>query len=125
MSSALPLEAKTRLTRINGTVCDQHLVLTSMFGILQMLKRTRNSGSEVKNNPGTQQFKYSTFHLLCYYITDYSLLLHNTSKWRDSLHATKCKTTASFWIKINFLHLFELMDLKVGPPHVHSNPDVL
>lgn len=28
----------------------------------------------------------STFHLLCYYITDYSLRLRNTSKWRESLY---------------------------------------
>lgn len=108
MSSAA-LEATTTQGWVNSSLCKQYFILTLVFGILQMLERANNSGCEIKTNPGTHQFKYSAFHLLCYYITDYSLPLHNTSKWRDSLHATKCKT-ASFWIKIHFLHLFDIAE---------------
>lgn len=45
----------------------------------------------------------STFHLLCYYVTDYSPLLHNTSKWRDSLWMqTNAKLMLGFGLKLIF-----------------------
>lgn len=61
------------------------LYFTLIFGILQMLNRTNNSGCEIKTNPETNKFKYITFHLLCYYTRDYSLPLHNKS--RETLSA--------------------------------------
>lgn len=50
--------------------------------------------------------------LLSYYITDYSLPLYKTSKWRNSFCTQpKYKTDAVFWIKIP---LFHIMDLHLG-----------
>lgn len=64
--------------------CERNIsAWTFIFSTLQMLQRTNNSGCEIKATPGIYQFRYSTFDLLRYYITDYCLRLCNTSKWRD------------------------------------------
>lgn len=79
------LSHSSRQKRVNCAVNFNYFFITDVKLNKTILSEIKKNKQKQTTNPGTLQFKDSAFHSLWYYITDYSLLLHNAPDWRDSL----------------------------------------